>query len=440
MRAGSAPLLTAGRPARSPALPALPVLLLVLLVWGAAAGTPADPLAGPVPDADEPLPAEDLATLTEVLGDPVFLAHGDFTRLDGGSDIRTAWVLADLLRFHQASPRAGEVQAALARVAGLPDDATWVDASDALLVADVPAFPGYLELKATQYLSFEPDWAPFLVEASDVDPRLVTWGGVTRDGISTLDDPALVGADEGWIGGDEEVFGVVVDGEARAYPRRVMEVHELVNDTLGGRRIAVPYCTLCGTAAAYDTTGLLEDGGDGEMRTSGLLQRSNKLMYEVATESLFDSFAGVGLAGALRGVALPRVAVTATSWDAWRTAHPGTTIVARDATDRRYDADPLGGRDDDGPIFPVGTIDPRLDAQERVIGVVVDGQAVAFPEVAALRALDAGDPVEVAGLSLVQVDGVWTVRPIDGGPPVPTLVAFWFAWSQFNADTLLWQP
>lgn len=118
------------------------------------------------------------------------------------------------------------------------------------------------------------------------------------------------------------------------------------------------------------------------LRTSGLLSRSNKVMYELRTRSVFDTFTGRALSGPLHDarVRLRQTSVTVSSWGAWKRAHPQTRIVARDGgIGRDYPTDPLRGRDDDGPIFPIGPADPRLPVQERVIGVIArDGTAVAF--------------------------------------------------------------
>ena len=73
----------------------------------------------------------------------------------------------------------------------------------------------------------------------------------------------------------------------------------MVNDTLGGRHLGIPYCTLCGAAQAYFTD-RLPDGIDRPiLRTSGLLIRSNKVMYDVKTYSVFDTFLGKAVTGPL---------------------------------------------------------------------------------------------------------------------------------------------
>ena len=116
-----------------------------------------------------------------------------------------------------------------------------------------------------------------------------------------------------------------------------------------------------------------------------------------------------------------------------------TTIVASDAgIGRTYRQDPLRGRDDNGPIFPVGEVDPRLPVQELVLGVEADADTrVSFPVATARLALADGQAVELAGVTVVADAGGLRALDVDGQELV-SHQAFWFAWSQFWPDTLLW--
>jgi hypothetical protein len=446
----------------------LPTLVLALLAGACTlAGTDTDAPDSPdgperaavadlppppgVPDG--PLAPELEAEIDEVLSDLTFLARGDLAAVGASDDVRVAWVLVDLLRFHQGGPVSDELVDALVDLTGFApgDDAVaWVAFSDALLTWDIPAPPGYLDRKRTIFLATDPSWEPFFDERADLDWREVTWGGVSRDGIETLVDPATTAPeDAAWLEDDEIVFGIDVGGEARAYPRRILEVHEMASDTLGGRRVALSYCTLCGSPIPYVVEGVDAVDEPLELRTSGLLQRSNKLMYDVQTESLFDQFRGTAVTGPLRdaGVSLEPVPLAVTTWAEWHAEHPGTDVV--DLPDDRgtelgletYSGDLFERRDAAGPIFPTGERDERLDPQTRVLGVTTPrGVAVAFPVDEARAALEAGVPVRAGGVEVVRDRGGLVARPEGGGPELPAHEAFWFAWSQFRADTLLWDP
>ena len=269
---------------------------------------------------------------------------------------------------------------------------------DHLFAWDLPAPPNFVDLKRIPFEQLSPAWEPFFddVDAA-IDWRLLNWGGVFIDDrplgdpercpiscIPALDDPALTDAAGGdWYPDHRTVFGVVVNGEAHAYPKNIMEVHEMVNTTIGGRRVGIPYCTLCGSAQAYFLDDLPEELPGPVLRTSGLLLRSNKLMFDLSTFSAIDTFTGEALSGPLReaGITLTQISVVSSTWGNWKAEHPNTKIVAEDGgIGRSYPVDPLRGRDDSGPIFPVGDVDPRLDVQESVLGVIApDGTPLAFP-------------------------------------------------------------
>ena len=176
-------------------------------------------------------------------------------------DGRLLWYLYDLLQFVTRASRPNVVDAfEKLSSAELPGEPI-VAMGDRVLAWDLPAPPDYRLLKRDLFLLIEPRWAPFFDdEDSAIDWRLVGWGGVFIDDrpdatagqicprgcIPALDQPAVTDAEGGsWYPDDDLVFGIVIGRQARAYPKNIMEVHEMVNDTLGGRNIAIPYCTLC---------------------------------------------------------------------------------------------------------------------------------------------------------------------------------------------------
>ena len=290
-------------------------------------------------------------------------------------DPRIGWLLADLMRFYQTGAPDDELVFAFSRLTGAPQDVSQVSfvwAMNHLIAWDLPAWEGYAQAKRQIYTPVEDTWTRFFDEDEGVDWRLVTWGGVLADQrplgdngpcncIPALDYPETTDAAGGdWYDDDRIVFGVVVEDEAIALPKHQMEIHEMVNLTLGGRELGIPYCTLCASAQAYyvdDVSGVDRV----VLRTSGLLSRSNKFMYDLTTGSAINTFTGEALTGSLaeEDVTLEQVSVVASTWDDWKKTHPDTRILAEDGgIGRSYGDDPLGGRDDDGPIFPVGNVDP----------------------------------------------------------------------------------
>lgn len=371
-------------------------------------------------------------------------------------DARLAWLLADILRFSrdpEVNRSAVDAASALTGI-DFSGPVPWVSISDHLLAWDLSAPPDYESYKARLFIFVEPRWAIAFADGNTIDDRLLSWGGVLPDDrpfgatgpceggcIPALDEPAVTPAAAGaWYPDDRIVFGVAIDGSTRAYPKHIMEVHEMVNDTLGGRDFALPYCTLCGSAQLFftdDVTGFDRP----VLRTSGLLSRSNKVMYDLLTGSVFDTFRGEAVAGPMSdaGIVLDQGTVVVSTWGAWRGEHPDTTIVAQDGgIGRVYDLDPLGGRDDEGPIFPIGDRDLRLGVQDQVLGVILpDGTAVAFPVDEARQTLDAGGTISLEGVSLHQ-DAGGLIAVDAAGNQIASHQSFWFAWSQFHPDTLLW--
>ena len=137
---------------------------------------------------------------------------------------------------------------------------------------------------------------------------------------------------------------------------------------------------------------------------------------------------------------LEEATVVRSSWADWKLEHPDTTIVARDGgIGRTYELDPLGDRDADGPIFPVGDVDDRLGVQDFVVGVITDdGTPIAFPSDLASAALVAGEPVELGGVRLAESGDGLVASDVGSGDPIAAHEAFWFAWSQFIPDTAVW--
>jgi hypothetical protein len=220
-----------------------------------------------------------------------------------------------------------------------------------------------------------------------------------------------------------------------------MEIREMVNDTLGGRDFAMPYCTLCGSAQVFFTDNRPDGIERPIMRTSGLLSRSNKIMYDINTFSVFDTFRGTALTGPLAEISLQleQAGVVTTTWGEWKALHPNTTILAEELALGR-DSDLLHTRDADGPIFPIGDVDPRLPVQEPVLGVIAEsGTPVAFHVNSARSVLIEGGSIKVENIVLKLAGG--GVRAVDADDnDLGGHQAFWFAWSQFYPDTILWPP
>jgi hypothetical protein len=416
------------------------------------------------PAADEPTPDMALEAIDRLtLGlESGMLDAGGVTLLAQNGDARHAWYISDLMRFFGPG-EGGVLVDSFEELTGesIDDDpasgqSTWLSVTNHLIAWDTPDYPNYQEDKSGLFLLIEPGWEPFFADTdAAIDWRYVSWGGVLIDArelgdtrgcpngcIPALDDPAVTDADGGdWYPDDALVFGLVEGDETLAIPKNIAEVHEMFNLTLGDRRIGLPYCTLCGSAQAYYT-----DNTDADeqpvLRTTGLLSRSNKVMYDLRTSSVFDTFTGAAVSGPLQDqeIVLEQTTIVVSTWGEWKEQHPNTLIIAEDGgVGRTYSLDPLAGRDDNGPIFPIGSADDRLTVQEVVVGVIsADDVAVAFPSDQAVETIAAGKDVVEAGVRLLaDGDGIRAVDA-DTGDAIASHESFWFAWSQFHPDTELW--
>lgn len=343
--------------------------------------------------------------------------------------------------------------------------------------------PDYARFKAEIYARIDPRFRGFFPEGVESRIRLdeVDWGGVTVNGIPPLRFPKNIPAAEaGWLKDGHVVFGILANGEARAYPKRILAWHELAIDRLGGAELTIVYCTLCGTVIPYDSV-------IGERHftfgTSGLLYRSNKLMFDEETRSLWSSLEGVPVVGSLAssGFRLTFRPVVTTTWGEWRRAYPQTTVLSLETGYTRDYSEGAAYRDyfaTDRLMFEVPVSDTRLKNKDEVLvirpGVV--GGATAPPlaiAVARLRrepvlAVEAGGQALVvvttkAGANMIYErgartftgrsgegpltdgsGGTWRVTPEalvgpDGErlPRIPAHRAFWFGWVAQYPETRL---
>lgn len=249
----------------------------------------------------------------------------------------------------------------------------------------------------------------------------VQWGGVRVNGIPALVNPRTTGvADARWLKDGDAEFGVSLGGEARAYPLRILDWHEMANDVVGGVPVALAYCTLCGSGVLFDARA---GGRRFEFGSSGFLFRSNKLIYDRQTNTLWNHLSGEPVIGPLAGsgTRLQRLPVVVTSWGEWRRQHPRTQVLALDTGHSRpYNAGAAYGAyfASSGTMFPVWQKSRALHDKARVFTLVLEGRAKAY----ALEALNRAGGVlndEFAGRALVvhYRDAVGRVAlPADWGP------------------------
>jgi hypothetical protein len=250
---------------------------------------------------------------------------------------------------------------------------------------DVRPKEGYRAWKAALFSRIDPAFGRFLHPAQPIviRPEEIVWGGVRKDGIPALRNPRTIPAARAtFLEGGETVFGIELGGRSRAYPQRILDWHEMANDTVGEVPFTLSYCTLCGSAILYGTQrSALRPLVFG---SSGLLYRSNKLMYDEETLSLWSNLIGEPVVGPLvgKGIRLPALPLTVTSWREWKDRHPETDVVALDTGYRRdYSPGAAYGPYFASPetMFPVWKRSAALDAKAWVYALRIGGRAKAYP-------------------------------------------------------------
>ncbi len=204
----------------------------------------------------------------------------------------------------------------------------------------------------------------------------ILWGGVLQDGIPPLRFPKMISADQAdYLDDNDVVFGIHVNGFIRAYPKRIIAWHEFFVDSFANLDIAGVYCTLCGTIIAYDMT---YEGIRHDLGTSGFLYRSNKLMYDKATQSLWNTIEGKPVLGPLakKDIVLETYPIVTSTWGAWKKLHPETEVLSlKTGHSRDYDEGVAYQKyfATDELMFPVPIIDDRLANKDEVFIVRVPG-------------------------------------------------------------------
>ncbi len=206
-------------------------------------------------------------------------------------------------------------------------------------------------------------------------------GGPPRDGIPPIDEPIFISMEEATeeVAGTEPIVVYEHEGDARAYPLAILIWHEIVNDTIGGQPISVTFCPLCNTAIVFDRN---FDDQVLDFGTSGLLRNSDLVMWDRQTETLWQQATGEGIVGKFAGQSLAFLPGSVISFDEFRNRYPNGQVLSRETGhSRRYGNNPYTGYDGVGsrPFLFSGEIDERLPAMERVVGLIVEEQAVAYP-------------------------------------------------------------
>jgi len=250
---------------------------------------------------------------------------------------------------------------------------------------EIPLSPQHAEYKKLLYQPIDARFSQYFINQPANTIRLdeIVWGGVQQDGIPPLRRPEMITASQAtYLADSDIVFGLVINGDARAYPKRILAWHEMFVDTVGDVPVAGVYCTLCGSMILYETE---VDGTLHAIGTSGFLYRSNKLMYDRGTHSLWSTLEGTPVVGPLvgKGITLPRRTVVTTTWGEWKQRHPKSQALSLNTGHIRDYGEGVAYQSyfaTDDLMFPVPQTDDRLANKAEVVALLLPNATTAQAE------------------------------------------------------------
>ena len=264
-------------------------------------------------------------------------------------------------------------------------------------------------------------------------------GGPGKDGIPSIDTPhflTVAEADQSLMKIEDRVIGFAYKGQARAYPIKILNWHEIVNDRVGGNPVVISFCPLCGTGMVFDAH---VKNRNLKFGVSGLLYQSDMLLYDHQTESLWSQIKSEAVTGPMLGTRLKLLPSTHTNWGSWKKKYPHTKVLSdQTGFQRSYNRDPYQGYESSSRLmFDVDLRDSKYHPKEKVIGIELDGKykAYAFSELSRSRS-----PVkDIFNKIPIQIyfDRKTQTAVIRGekNKELPAVVGFWFAWYAFHPTT-----
>jgi hypothetical protein len=278
----------------------------------------------------------------------------------------------------------------------------------------------------------------FEIAGGIIPAEKILRGGPPRDGIRSVNQPEFVKpARATWVAAATPVIGVAVGDDARAYPIHLIEYHQIVNDRISAVPVVVTYDPLSGTPMAFRRT---VEGKILHFGVSGLIYRSNFLLYDRETESLWSQFLGKAITGPLAGKSLPRLRIRQDPMAVWLERQPRSKVLVRPEPlhiDYRYSPFSTYWVSDKIP-FPVEVVDPRYHPKEVVLGIEVEGLKRAY--LGSILTAAGGRIVDDFRGRKIRIAYDTGSSTFSWDAPEDAIVtdAYWFSWKAFHPDTEIW--
>jgi len=257
-----------------------------------------------------------------------------------------------------------------------------------------------------------------------------------RDCIASIDQPVyLPVADVEYLRDDDLVMTLTYNGITRAYPTRILDHHEIVNDMFGSDPVAVTYCPLCGSGLAFDRR---QGGQVLEFGVSSLLHNSDLVMYDRQTESLWQQITGEAFAGKSRGSKLRSIPLSMITWENWRQQYPdGQVLTVKGVNMDLYMKDAYGDYAESERLYmPVSATDARLHPKRVIYGIEIGERAIAIDSEWLVKQGHWSNEYEGKKLILTMDKNGEVAASLDD-QAVTVHRMFWFAWYSFHPTTAL---
>lgn len=265
-------------------------------------------------------------------------------------------------------------------------------------------------------------------------------GGPGKDGIPSIDKPSFISANESsFLNDTDPGVGLVVKGEARFYPYRILVWHEIVNDAIQGEPVLVTYCPLCATGIVFDrrVAGVVQTFG-----VSGRLWRSNLLMYNRAgsevNESLWSQVLGEAVLGVNTGEKLAVLPSDIMRWADWKKLYPNTKVLSpKTGIARDYGRDPYGDYyTSESVSFGATFNDTRLHPKALVHGIEIGGHYKAYHADALSGTMT--DTFAGKEITVTKTDS-GQIKFSANSEPLASIPSFWFSWLAVHPGTELFK-
>ncbi|MGK0291372.1 MAG: hypothetical protein ACI86H_002840 [bacterium] len=282
----------------------------------------------------------------------------------------------------------------------------------------------------------------FQIEKPLIPFEQILHGGPPRDGIPSIDRPKFIPKSKAtYLKNNDRILGIYHNGVARAYPIRILNWHEIVNDQIQGRPLVVSYCPLCGSGVAFKSKVKNQSLKFG---VSGLLYNSDVLLYDRQTNSLWSQLLGKAVSGKLKGTNLTMIPLANTTWEDWKKQFPNTMVLSTNTGfGRDYSRTPYQGYTTSRRVwFPLSNQSNKYHPKEQVIGLKINGKFRAYPFAELSKQGSSLIKEAFAGQQLqIHWNGSHRTGKVllKNGKEIPTVITYWFAWFAFHPETSIFK-